>query len=128
MTEKENIFSSSEELKIAVDALGKELGLISTLDVKAGRRIWGAKRHIDVVFIHPESHLSLGIECRHRIVGGSTERFHAIVEDLKAWPIKGIIVISKPGFSDNFRLYLQSTGCVVEYEDLEDWVRLFFGF
>ena len=46
---------------------------------------------------------------------------------IDAWPIRGIVVISGKGFSPNMRYYLISSGKAVEAEDLEDWLRLYFG-
>ena len=37
------------------------------------------------------------------------------------------VVISGKGFSPNMRFFLISSGKAVEVEDLEDWLRLYFG-
>jgi hypothetical protein len=58
--------------------------------------------------------------------GTTRERIHTTAEDIKAWPIRGIIEISRHGFSDNIRQNLLATGIVVELEDLEDWLKVFF--
>ena len=36
-------------------------------------------------------------------------------------------MFSGSGFTPNMRQYLISTGKAVEFEDLEDWLRLYFG-
>ena len=103
------------------------LGLKTETEVKVGRRIWGAKRRIDVVLTDINTGLKLGIECKYQGGSGSAEeKIPSTIEDIKAWPIKGIVVIAGPGFSENMRGYLISTGIVVDFEDLEDWLRLYF--
>jgi hypothetical protein len=46
---------------------------------------------------------------------------------MEHWPIPGIVVIDGKGFSENMQGYLMSTGKVVWFSDLEDWLRLYFG-
>ncbi|NKC13453.1 MAG: hypothetical protein GKR94_15045 [Gammaproteobacteria bacterium] len=41
------------ELRDPVASLGESLGSIAETQVRAGRRIWGARRNIDVVLRHP---------------------------------------------------------------------------
>jgi hypothetical protein len=120
--------SNGEELKMAVAALGIGFGLTAETEVRLGRRIWGAQRRIDVVLTHPATRLRLGIECKYQgSIGTAEEKVPAILQDIQAWPIRGIVVIAGPGFSQNMHAYLISTGNVVDFEDLEDWLRLYFG-
>jgi hypothetical protein len=108
--------------------LADKLGLEAQEQVKVGRRLWGAVRNIDVVLTHPASKLRLGIECKFQgTTGTAEEKIPAIVSDIDAWPIRGIVVISGRGFSPNMRYYLISSGKAVDVEDLEDWLRLYFG-
>ena len=119
---------SGNELRDTVAALGKELGLSTEIEVSVGRRIWGAKRRIDVVLKHPETRVSLGIECKFQGGPGSAEeKIPATIEDIRAWPIRGIVVYSGAGFSSNMESYLLSTGMAVGFEDLENWLELYFG-
>ncbi|MDK1021240.1 MAG: hypothetical protein QGD90_06350 [Candidatus Hydrogenedentes bacterium] len=119
---------SGNELRDTVAALGKELGLSTEIEVSVGRRIWGAKRRIDVVLKHPETRVSLGIECKFQGGPGSAEeKIPATIEDIRAWPIRGIVVYSGDGFSSNMESYLLSTGMAVGFEDLENWLELYFG-
>jgi hypothetical protein len=119
---------NGDELKKTVATIGISLGLDAKTEVKVGRRIWGSARHIDVVLTHPSTRLRLGIECKYQSsVGTAEEKVPAVLEDIKAWPIRGIVVIAGSGFSTNMRGYLVSTGNVVDLEDLEDWLRLYFG-
>jgi len=128
MPGKSTAVTNGTELKEAVATLGAKLGLKAGTEVKVGRRIWGSKRNIDVVLSHPKGGFRLGIECKYQKEPGTAEeKIAATVEDIKAWPIRGIIVISGPGFSDNMRGYLLSTGVVVDLEDLEEWLRMYFG-
>lgn len=128
MAGKAKAVSNGNELKDEVARPGESLGLKVQKEVKVGRRIWGARRSIDVVLTHPQTRARIGIECKFQAGGGSAEeKIPSTLEDIQAWPIKGIVVIAGPGFSENMRGYLVSTGSVVDLEDLEDWLKLFFG-
>ena len=108
--------------------LAAKLELEYQEQVKVGRRLWGAVRNIDIVLTHPESRQRLGIECKFQgTTGTAEEKIPAILSDIDAWPIRGIVVISGKGFSPNMRYYLISSGKAVDVEDLEDWLRLYFG-
>lgn len=119
---------NGKELENRVVEIAEGLGLKVETQVRVARRIWGAVRQIDVVLTHPASRVRLGVECKYQAVSGSAEeKIPAIVEDIDAWPIRGIIVISGEGFTANMKSFLFSTGKVVELEDLEAWLKLFFG-
>ena len=61
-------------------------------------------------------------------MGGSTStKIPALLQDIAAWPIKGLAVFSGAGFSANIRSFLVSSGRAVDYADLESWLRLCFG-
>src|SRR5579884_3519050 len=108
--------------------LAQRLGLEYQEQVKVGRRLWGAVRNIDVVLTHPGSRLRLGVECKFQGTSGTAEeKIPAILSDIDAWPIRGIVVISGKGFSPNMRYFLISSGKAVDIDDLEDWLRLYFG-
>jgi hypothetical protein len=118
---------NGEELKSQVLDIGSGLGLVCKAEVRVGRRLWGAQRRIDIVLSHPTSGVKLGVECKYQGVGGSTEeKIPVTLQDIEAWPIRGIVVIAGEGFSSNMRGFLLSTGKVVDLEDLEDWLKLFF--
>lgn len=120
--------SNGEELKRAVLVQAESLGLAARSEVKAGRRIWGAVRRIDVVLTDPATNRKLGIECKYQGgLGTAEEKIPAMIQDIRAWPIRGIVVISGSGFSPNMRGFLISTGIVVDFEDLADWLTLYFG-
>ncbi|MPZ23125.1 MAG: hypothetical protein GEU28_06185 [Dehalococcoidia bacterium] len=109
-------------------AIAGDLGLDVRKEVKVGRRLWGAVRSIDLVVTHTESRRSLGIECKYQGGGGSAEeKIPATISDIGAWPIPGIVVFHGPGFSSNMRAFLWSTGKAVSLDDLQDWLRLYFG-
>jgi hypothetical protein len=119
---------SGRELEDAVVWVGESLGLEARRQVKVGKRIWGAERRIDVVLRHPETRQTLGIECKYQSSGGTAEeKIPTTIKDIDAWPIRGLVVIEGEGFSDNMRSYLYSTGKAVDLEDLEMWLKLFFG-
>jgi hypothetical protein len=120
--------ASGDALCKAVVALGESLGLVAREQYKCGRRIWGAERRIDVIFTHPETRRRLGLECKYQGTSGTAEeKVPAIIQDLAAWPIPGLVVFSGAGFSANIKAFLVASGRAVQLEDLEAWLRLFFG-
>ena len=111
-----------------VGELGDKLGLEVRTEVRVGRRLWGAVRRIDVVLGDRATVRRLGIECKFQGKKGTAEeKIPATLQDIGAWPIPGIVVMDGSGFSANMRQFLLSTGKAVDLEDLEDWLRLFFG-
>src|SRR5258706_14779348 len=108
--------------------LGEELGLEIKKGFKVGCRIWGAERYIDVILIHKQTRKTLGIECKYQATTGSAEeKIPSAIDDIKAWPIPGLVVFAGEGFSQNIRHFLISTGKHVHFDDLQPWLCLFFG-
>src|SRR3954449_6785974 len=108
--------------------LARGLELETKEQVRVARRIWGAIRRIDVVVTHPQTRKTLGIECKYQAVGGTAEeKIPAIINDIAAWPIPGLVVFSGEGFTENMKNFLVSTGKAVEFPEVEPWLRLFFG-
>ncbi len=86
---------SGRELQQQVVELAKKLGLKAETEVTAARRLWGAKRRIDVVLVYEKTGKNLGIECKYQARSGSAEeKIPATIKDIESWPIPGIIVIS----------------------------------
>ena len=128
MPGKAKAVASGAALRDMVAEIGRGLGLSVEMEVQVGRRVWGARRRIDVVLKHPQTRVSLGVECKFQGGRGTAEeKIPATIEDIRAWPIRGIVVYSGAGFSQNIESYLLSTGVVVELSDLETWLRLYFG-
>ena len=128
MPGKATAFESGKALEQAVSDLGASLGLTVRSQVKVGRRLWGAVRNIDVVMTRADGDRTLGVECKSQKIGGSAEeKIVATIHDIAAWPIPGLVVFGGAGFSDKFVSYLHSTGKAVAFDDLESWLRLFFG-
>lgn len=128
MPGKANAVKSGKDLEVSVSEVGAALGLVVESQVAVGRRIWGARRQIDVVLKHPETRISLGIECKYQgTTGSAEEKIPATIEDIQAWPIRGIVVFAGEGFSENIKAYLLSTGKAVELCDLKKWLELYFG-
>jgi hypothetical protein len=120
--------TNGDELVRAVVELAVNLGLESRKQVRVARRIWGAIRHIDVVLTHPQTRKTLGIECKYQAVTGTAEeKIPAVINDIAAWPIPGLVVFAGEGFTQNMKLFLISTGKAVEFAELTPWLRLFFG-
>ncbi len=125
---KAKAVKSGSDLEQQVAELGETLGLAVERQVAVGRRIWGAKRRIDVVFKHPETRVSLGVECKFQATSGSAEeKIPATIEDIRVWPIRGLVVYAGNGFSSNLKSFLLSTGMAVELADLRKWLELYFG-
>lgn len=119
---------SGLDLERVVADIATGLGLQVQHQVAVGRRIWGAQRKIDLVVKHPETRLSLGLECKYQGTSGSAEeKIPATIEDIRAWPIRGLVVYSGIGFSSNMESYLLSTGVAVSVEDISAWLELYFG-
>jgi hypothetical protein len=119
---------SGGELERKVGDLARSLGLDAAMQVRVGRRVWGAERFIDVVITNPADRRRLGVECKFQGTGGSAEeKIPTTILDIAAWPIPGIVVFEGEGFSAHMRSYLVASGKAVELSDLEAWLRLFFG-
>ncbi len=115
-------------LEERVAALAEQLGLRVERHVRAARRITGKKRIIDLVLYDDRTGKRLGIECKHqKSPGTAEEKIYATLEDIRYWPIDGIVVIDGPGFSKEIVGALLASGKVIWFEDLEDWLRLYFG-
>ena len=128
MAGKGTAVSSGADLRGKVADLGRRLGLDVRIEVRVGRRLWGAVRNIDVVLTRTETGQTLGVECKYQGGGGSAEeKIPATIQDIAAWPIPGLVVFGGAGFSTNMVAYLHSTGKAVSLNDLESWLRLFFG-
>jgi hypothetical protein len=68
------------------------------------------------------------VECKFQgVVGSAEEKVPATIQDISAWPIPGVVVFGGEGFSTNMLAYFHSTGKAVALDDLDDWLRLFFG-
>ena len=120
--------TSGAQLEGDVRRVAEELGLAVRRQVRVARRLWGAERKIDLVLTEPSSRRSLGIECKfQRTRGTAEEKLPATIADIAAWPIPGLVVFHGEGFSGNLRQYLYSTGKAVALDELEEWLRLFFG-
>ena len=128
MAGRSKAVASGNDLRDQVAELGRALGLDVETEVSVGRRVWGARRRIDVVLKHPETRVSLGVECKFQAGRGSAEeKIPATLEDIRAWPIRGIVVYAGAGFTANMQSYLLSTGMAVELSDAAKWLELYFG-
>ncbi len=119
---------SGDDLVDQVAELGKQLGLDVRKQFTVAKRLWGAKRKIDVVLRNPANGKTLGVECKfQKELGTAEEKVPTTIQDIKAWPIDGIVVFAGAGFTENMKSFLVATGKAVEFEDLEPWLRLYFG-
>ncbi len=128
MPGKSTAANHAKVLEDAVADLAEGLELEVKHQVRVGRRLWGSERKIDLVLRDSVQRKSIGIECKYQGVSGSVdEKIPATIADIAAWPIPGLVVFQGEGFSQNMRSYLLSTGRAVHFDDLEAWLRLFFG-
>ena len=119
--------NSGSELERAVVRVGKALGLEVETQVVMGDRIWGPRRHVDVVLSKTDSERIIGIECKYQRQSGSVEeKIPLTVEDIEDWPIRGIVVIHGEGFSRDFVPFLRGRGRIVEFKRLAEWLRFYF--
>lgn len=119
---------TGDDLVRDVAALAGGLGLQVRTQVRVARRIWGAVRKIDVVLTHVETRRTLGIECKfQREKGTAEEKIPSTIQDIAAWPIRGIVVFAGEGFTPNMRSFLIASGHAVELDDLKEWLVLYFG-
>lgn len=119
---------NGDELVQEVVKIAKKLGLETKEQFHVARRIWGANRKIDVVLVEAKSRKTLGVECKYQGGGGSAEeKIPATIQDIEAWPIPGIVVFAGEGITENMKAFLISSGKAVELDELEPWLRLFFG-
>ena len=120
--------SSHRELVSAVCETIEELELLARRKVRVGRTIWGSNRTIDVIATDPETGERLGIQCRFQGSSGTTyEKIPAQVDDIRAWPIRGIVVLAGDEFSVDIKGFLRGTGLAIELDELDVWLRMFFG-
>jgi hypothetical protein len=128
MPGKEAAYRAGDRLAKEVVRKASELSLDAREQFKCGRRIWGAERRIDVIVTEPISRKRLGIECKAQDSKGTAEeKIVATMQDMNAWPIAGLLVFSGDGFSDKMKSFMVASGKAVDLEDLEPWLRLFFG-
>lgn len=120
--------ASGRLLEEAVELLAQDLGLQTRRQYRLGRRIWGAERRIDVVLTEPVSRRRLGVECKFQDSGGSAEeKIPLTLQDIAAWPIAGVVVFAGNGFTTNMLSFLLASGRAMHLDDLESWLRLYFG-
>jgi hypothetical protein len=128
MPGKATAVQKGDELVQEVVKVAKKLGLETKEQFHVARRIWGANRKIDIVLVESKSRKTLGVECKYQGGGGSAEeKIPATIQDIDAWPIPGIVVFAGEGITDNMKSFLISSGKAVELNELEPWLRLFFG-
>jgi hypothetical protein len=128
MAGKAAAVKSGDELVKGVVSLAEGLGLEPRVQVRVGRRIWGAIRRIDVVLTHPETRRTLGLECKFQsVLGTAEEKIPSTIQDIAAWPIRGLVVFDGDGFTPNMRSFLIASGKAVEFGDLREWLALYFG-
>lgn len=128
MAGKSTAYRAGDKLAKEVVQIAQGLSLQTREQFRCGRRIWGAERKIDVIVTEPNSRKRLGIECKAQDSKGTAEeKIVATIQDMAAWPISGLLVFSGEGFSDKMRSFMIASGKAVEREDLESWLRLFFG-
>jgi hypothetical protein len=124
---KSKAVSSARVLTREVRKLAESLGLEVHEQYRLGRRLWGARRQIDLILKGGPNSKTLGIECKFQKSPGTVEeKIPTTIKDIDAWPIDGIVVFNGVGFTQNMISFLLSTGKAVEFQHLEPWLRLYF--
>jgi hypothetical protein len=59
--------------------------------------------------------------------GTAEEKIPSTIQDIAAWPIRGLVVFDGDGFTPNMRSFLIASGKAVEFDDLREWLVLYFG-
>lgn len=119
---------SRKELIQEVVGWAEAIGLTAERNINIGRTIWGANRKIDVLISEPNTGERLGVICRYQEASGTTyEKIPADADDIRAWPIRGIVVFAGPGFAGEISAFLRATGVAISLDELDVWARLFFG-
>lgn len=96
--------------------------------VQDGKAHLGCGAEDRCVLTNPTDRERLGVECKYQGVQGSAEeKIPSTIQDIEAWPIKGIVVFAGEGLSANMRAFLLASGKVVHLEDLKSYLQLFFG-
>lgn len=114
-----------------VARIGTKLGLVVTKNVEAGQTIWATDRRIKVVLQHESTRGKtkkerLGVECIHQDgPGTANQKFFAKVEDVKHWPLKGVVVYDGHGFKTEFQGVMDTYGAI-KLGNFEKWLRAFF--
>ena len=120
--------TSHNELLASVSETVEGMQLLAQRKVRVGRTIWGSNRTIDVIASDPHTGERLGIQCRYQGKSGTTyEKIPAQIDDIRAWPIRGIVVLAGDEFEQEFKGFLRATGFAIELDELDLWLRLFFG-
>lgn len=128
MAGKVTAVTSSIELRDQVVELGTNLGLEAQTEVTVGRRLWETRQRIDVVLRHKKTRKSFRVKCKYQRTQDTAEqKISATIEDIRAWPIRGIVIFSRDGFSQHMTAYLLSTGMAVQLADARTWLELYFG-
>lgn len=104
------------------------LGLDVQKNVRMGQTIWGAARKVDFLLTHVETSERVGIDCRFQASSGTAyEKIPLTLDDIANWPVTGLVVFAGPGFSPAFKIFLRSRGNAIEYQELDLWLRFYFG-
>lgn len=60
------------------------------------------------------------------VAGTAEEKIPLILQDIDAWPFRGIVVVHGEGFSPDFKAFICGSGKVVDFEDLPIWLENYF--
>lgn len=119
------------DIKHKMKVWASEAYLVFRENIPAGITIYGSQRVIDLVLCSysMDNHSKCcGISFSNQNVSGTAERkIPLVLDDMKKWPIDGIVIIDGEGFSPTFENFLYSTGKVFREQDAYDWLTLYFG-
>jgi len=123
---------NEKEMMKDIGERAKNWGLLVSFGVPTGGgNVWGTDQEIDVLLtlVGPEDGVRqrLGVECIYQEGGGTADqKFYAKLEDIRRWPVRGVIVYAGPGWRDSFQSVMRYHGAV-RLEDFHQWMKLYFG-
>ena len=119
---------SRRQLLNGVADIAERLGLFVQRNFVLGQTIWGERRKIDLLVTDSYHAKHLGVVCRFQDKSGTTyEKVPLTLDDIEAWPMRGIVVYEGDGFTEGFRGFLRARGNAIAFEEFDSWLRMFFG-
>lgn len=119
---------SRKQLLDGVAGVADHLGLFVQRNFVLGRTIWGERRKIDLLVTDSFNGRHLGVVCRFQDRSGTTyEKVPLTLDDIEAWPMRGIVVYEGDGFNEGFRGFLRARGNAIAFDEFDAWIRMFFG-
>lgn len=121
----------AEKMIDEIERIGKSLGLSARRNVPAGKTVWTTARKIKIVLESTSARnkskkSQVGMDCIYQEKGGTAYvKFFAKAEDVKEYPMRGIVVYAGPSFGAAFEGVMNSRGAL-PLNQLKSWLKEFF--